>query len=99
MSFEIVQATAVENSEDSHHGAPTAGVGPLLGTPEGLMLVDGERLGTSLGTRLGLLLGTSLGVVLGSTLGTVLGATESVGLLLGGLEVVGSELTVGNELG
>lgn len=85
----------VENSEDFHYGTTANGVGPLLGS----MLIDGERLGTSLGTRLGLLLGTSLGAVLGSTLGTVLGAAESVGVLLGGLELVGSELTVGNELG
>jgi hypothetical protein len=89
----------VENSEYLPYGATSAGVGPLLGTPDGSMLVDGERLGTSLGTRLGLLLGTSLGVVLGSTLGTVLGATESVGVLLGGLEFVGSELADGDELG
>ena len=89
----------IESSHDFDYGTTSAGVGPLLGTPEGSMLIDGERLGTSLGTRLGLLLGTSLGVVLGSTLGTVLGATESVGVLLGGLEFVGCELTVGDELG
>lgn len=58
-------------------------VGPLVGS----RLIDGERLGTSLGN------------VLGGTLGTVLGAKESVGELLGGLEVVGSALAVGNELG
>jgi hypothetical protein len=87
----------VENSEDSRYCSAT--LGPLLGIPEGSMLIDGERLGTSLGTRLGLVLGTSLGVKLGSTLGTVLGAKESEGALLGGLEFVGSALAVGNELG
>jgi hypothetical protein len=93
----IMQAAMVEKSEYSHYGI--AAEGPLLGIPEGSMLVDGERLGTALGTRLGLMLGTTLGVVLGSTLGTVLGAKESVGVLLGGLELVGCALAVGNELG
>jgi hypothetical protein len=71
----------------------------LLGTPEGSRLLDGDKLGTSLGSRLGILLGNVLGIVLGTTLGTVLGATESEGAPLGGLEVVGSALIVGNELG
>jgi hypothetical protein len=97
LAFGIMQVAMDKKSEYSRYGR--AAEGPLLGVPEGSMLLEGERLGTALGTRLGLMLGTTLGVVLGSTLGTVLGAKESVGVPLGGLEPVGCALAVGNELG